>query len=273
MYKLLRTKYNGLRLEKLVKHTFTITKSRRTWNNKKFNKDMPYITTINYRKTLRKMRLKLDDVVIDESKSKFITFSSEIGTDYDTISKKISYLLHLYNKKYKGLQYICAIESYARMKHFHVHVIFLFPNHNTFIDYNELKKHWCLGGIKEERFEKYRAVGVINYLTRFKIKNIHPANKEYTKFPVNAKFIRTSKNLPRRKTEVLFDEVTNEEAFQIVQSSKKYNSDIWYTKHFYYAGKWYPEKIYINNVNVEGVLLDSIYGVETGKETNQKNQC
>ena len=90
----------------------------------------------------------------------------------------------------------------------------------------------------------------LGYLTKFKDKTIQEENPEYTKLPQFAKFIRTSRNLPRvEKTTKIVDKDT---AIKLLNSSDKLGRVN--RKTHMYNNKIYLDSAFIYNVNTEQFL-------------------
>ena len=156
--------------------------------------DMPYMTTKQYKRTLRKKRKELFEYKLDPNKCIFLTLTTTQSCLWTEILGKFKVFMRTLRRNFKDVKYIRTIESFGAEQYFHIHTIIIFDKEipKTF-NKDWIKKHW------EGIFDFQNVVdpyALTEYFTLFKEQNILQENEYYTKYPEYVKIITNSRNLP-----------------------------------------------------------------------------
>lgn len=226
------------------------TVNRKGWTRRVVNEEMPFMTTKEYKTNLTNYAERIADVDLQKGKFKKITLTSKDFIDFDNFAYEVKKFITNFKNNYGKIEYIEAIDCNKDFNHFHCHLVAIFSELAPVLNRSWLKEHWVHGNINIRNSRDGEESDDLGYLTKFKDKTIQEENPEYTKLPQFAKFIRTSRNLPRvEKTTKIVDKDT---AIKLLNSSDKLGRVN--RKTHMYNNKIYLDSAFIYNVNTEQFL-------------------
>ena len=226
------------------------TVNRKGWTRRVVNEEMPFMTTKEYKTNLTNYAERIADVDLQKGKFKKITLTSKDFIDFDNFAYEVKKFITNFKNNYGKIEYIEAIDCNKDFNHFHCHLVAIFSELAPVLNRSWLKEHWVHGNINIRNSRDGEESDDLGYLTKFKDKTIQEENPEYTKLPQFAKFIRTSRNLPRvEKTTRIVDKDT---AIKLLNSSDKLGRVN--RKTHMYNNKIYLDSAFIYNVNTEQFL-------------------
>ena len=226
------------------------TVNRKGWTRRVVNEEMPFMTTKEYKINLANYAERIADVDLQKGKFKKITLTSKDFIDFDDFAYEVKKFVTNFKNNYGKIEYIEAIDCNKDFNHYHCHLVVIFSDLAPVLNRSWLKEHWVHGNVNIRNSRDGEESDDLGYLTKFKDKTIQGDNPEYTKLPQFAKFIRTSRNLPRvEKTTKIVDKDT---AIKLLNSSDKLGRVN--RKTHMYNNKVYLDSAFIYNVNTEQFL-------------------
>ena len=227
------------------------TVNREGWTRRVVNEEIPFMSTKEYKTNLANYAERIADVDLQKGKFKKITLTSKEFIDYDNFAYEVKKFVINLKNNYGKYEYILAIECNKDFNHFHCHIVVIFSDLAPVLNRSWLKEHWVHGNVNIRNSRDGEESDDLGYLTKFKENTIQENNPEYTKYPQFAKFIRTSRNLPR--VEKLSTKIVDKDtAIKLLNSSNKLGRVN--RKTHMYNNKVCLDSAYIYNVNTKQFL-------------------
>ena len=223
------------------------TVNRKGWTRRVVNEEIPFMSTKEYKTNLANYAERIADVDLQKGKFKKITLTSKEFINFDNFTYEVKKFVTNFKNNYGKIEYIEAIDCNKDFNHYHCHLVVIFTELAPVLNRSWLKEHWVHGNVNIRNSRDGEESDDLGYLTKFKDNTIQEENPEYTKLPQFAKFIRTSRNLPRvEKTTKIVDKDT---AIKLLNSSDKLGRVN--RKTHMYNNKVYLDSAFIYNVNTE----------------------
>lgn len=167
------------------------------WNSRVRNEQQPFITVKQYENAIYRYEKKLKVDLINHD-YKVLMLPTNIEMDYFVFQAEVKKFIANFRYEYKDTEYINAIECYENgFNRFHSHLLVIFKDKAPAMNEKWLKDHWGFGKVVIRDPREFEESDAIRYLTKYKWNNVQDENPKLTKFPQFAKFVSTSRNLPK----------------------------------------------------------------------------
>lgn len=201
------------------------TKTRTPNIKPKRDFESEFMTTKQYKRTLRRKRRELEQLDFNSTNSIFLTLTTYKPFTWVELNTKVNSFFRSLRRNFADIHYIRTFESFESDSYFHIHIILIFKDSIPF-KFNKqwVLKHWTSGIFRYENV--YNIYGLYDYFTTFKVGNINPKHPNYTKYPKCVQIITFSQSIPKLDKNILETNKTDLDAIKESYRNefvKKYN--------------------------------------------------